>query len=573
MKKLKKAVIIFAVIFSAFGLWSFVDNEFKIAKGLDIYFNLFKELNYSYVDDLDPEKLIQTSLDAMLESLDPYTTFIPESEMDNFKFQTTGKYAGIGALIRKSGDFVMIAEPYEGSPAHKAGLKAADLILEIDGVSTKDKDISKVSESLKGSPETEVEVLINRPGVEKPIKKKITRQKITIPNVPYYAIIKDSIGYIRLTNFTTDAGKDVNEALIQLKKQKAKAVILDLRNNPGGLLNEAVAVANVFVGKDELVVKTKGKVKDANKNYVTGLMPTDTIIPLAILVNRGSASASEIVAGAIQDMDRGIIVGQRTFGKGLVQQTRPLSYNTQLKVTTAKYYIPSGRCIQALDYTHKNEDGSVGYIPDSLISEFKTKNGRKVYDGGGVIPDIKVTADRLSDLAYNLYVKNIIFDFATEFVQKNDTISKVAKFNISDDIYNQFSLFMSTKDFAYKTKTEETLNSLIENAKKEKYYTDAENEIKQLKEKLTHDKYKDLETFRKEIAQLIKEEIVTRYFYQKGKIEASLIDDPELDKALESLNNKQIYADIISGKIGDLSSNDKEGEGKGKRPKIKKANN
>ena len=557
MRKLKKGIIIITLLVVTFGLWSFVDNEFKIAKGLDIYFNLFKELNYSYVDNVDPEKLIQTSLDAMLESLDPYTTFIPESEMDNFKFQTTGKYAGIGALIRKSGEYAMIAEPYENFPGQKAGLKAGDIIMEIDGVSIQGKDISKVSESLKGAPDTEVELLISRPGAEKPFKKKVIREKITIPNVPYYAIIRDSIGYIRLTSFTTDAGKDVSDALTQLKKQNAKAVILDLRNNPGGLLLEAVAVANTFVGAGELIVYTKGKVRDANKEHKTSLVPNDTTIPLAVLVSRGSASASEIVAGAIQDLDRGIIVGQRTFGKGLVQQTRPLSYNTQLKVTTAKYYIPSKRCIQALDYTHRNEDGSVGYIPDSLISEFKTKNGRKVYDGGGVQPDVKVKTDILSDLAYNLYSKNIIFDFATTFRLKHDTISKVKSFFITDDIYKQFSDFITNKDFSYKTKTEESLNTLIETAKREKYYSLAENEIKLLKEKLTHDKNKDLETFRKEIAQLIKDEIVTRYYYQKGKQESSLIDDPELDKAIEVLNSKQMYSDILTGKAGDLIKNEK----------------
>jgi carboxyl-terminal processing protease len=571
MKKLKKGIIVLALLVCSVGLWSFVDNEFKIAKGLDIYFNLFKELNYSYVDEIDPEKLIKTSLDGMLESLDPYTTFIPESEMDNFKFQTTGKYAGIGSLIRKSGDFAIIAEPYENFPAAKAGLRAGDIILEIDGVSIKGKDISKISETLKGAPDTEVEVLISRPGIEKPIKKTIIRQKITIPNVPYYAIIRDSIGYIRLTNFTTDAGKDVRDAFIELKKKNAKAVILDLRNNPGGLLLEAVSVTNTFIGKDELVVFTKGKVKDAYKRYITNSLPTDTTMPMAVLVSRGSASASEIVAGAIQDLDRGIIVGQRTFGKGLVQQTRPLSYNTQLKITTAKYYIPSGRCIQALDYTHRNEDGSVGYIPDSLISEFKTRKGRNVFDGGGVQPDAKVDVDRLSDLAFNLYAKNLIFDFATDFVQKHDTIAKVSKFTIDDTIYKQFSDFITSKDFEYKTKTEESLNKLIETAKKEKYYSIAENEIKQLKEKLVHDKNKDLETFRKEITQLIKEEIVTRYFYQKGKIESSLIDDPELDKAIEILNNKHMYADILSGKAGDLVKNEKAPDEKEK--KTKRANN
>jgi len=571
MRKHKKLLLISTIAIFSLGIVAFVDNEFKISKSLDIYISLFKELNYSYVDDVNPEKLIQTSIDAMLESLDPYTTYIPESEADNFKFLTTGQYGGIGALIRKSGDYVVIAEPYENLPAARSGIKAGDIIIEIDGKPVKGKDVSKVSEMLKGTPETDVIIEVSRPGIEKHISKKLLRQHITIPNVPYYAIIKDSIGYIRLTNFTTDAGKDVREAFTELKKQKAKAVILDLRNNPGGLLNEAVGVVSCFVSKSQLVVFTKGKVKDSFKKYYTFSEPVDTTMPLAVLVSRGSASASEIVAGSLQDLDRAIIIGQRTYGKGLVQQTRPLSYNTQLKVTTAKYYIPSGRCIQALDYTHRNEDGSVGIIPDSLISEFKTRTGRKVHDGGGVQPDYKIPIERLSDLAFNLYTKNIIFDFATTYNQTHDTIAKPSRFEITDAIYNNFTSFLSGKDFEYKTKTEETLNKLIETAKKEKYYSLAENEIKQLKEKLAHDKNKDLVTFRKEISHLLTEEIVTRYYYQKGKIQASLKDDNELNKALEVLDKKSDYSLVLAGKLGDLNKKDKE-EVEGETSK-KKVNN
>jgi carboxyl-terminal processing protease len=429
----KKIIIVFLVIIGI-GLGAFVDNEFKITKSLDIFFNLYKELNYYYVDDIDPEKIIQSGIDGMLESLDPYTTFIPESELDDFKFQTTGQYGGIGALIRKFGDDIIITEPYEDFPAAKAGLKAGDILLEIDGKVVKNKGVSDVSESLKGMPGTEVIVEVQRPGIEKKIKKKIKREKITVPNVPYYGIVRDSIGYIRLTNFTSDAGKDVKEAVKELKALHAKAFILDLRNNPGGLLIEAVEVANCFVPENQLIVYTKGKVKEASKKYITINNPIDTLTPMAVLVSRGSASASEIVAGALQDLDRAVIIGQRTFGKGLVQQTRPLSYNTQLKVTTAKYYIPSGRCIQARDYSHRNEDGSVGYIPDSLIKEFKTKTGRKVFDGGGIKPDIKLETEKLSDIAFNLYVKNYTFDFATAFAQQNETIATARDFKINDYI-------------------------------------------------------------------------------------------------------------------------------------------
>ena len=379
--------------------------------------------------------------------------------------------------------------------------------------------------------------------------------------MPFYGIISDSIGYIRLTNFTSDAGKDVKEALLNLKKLNARGIILDLRNNPGGFLIEAVNVSNLFLSKNQLVVFTKGKVNDSFKKYYTTDNPVDTLLPLVILTNRGSASASEIVTGAMQDLDRAVIIGQRTFGKGLVQQTRPLSYNTQLKVTIAKYYIPSGRCIQALDYSHRNEDGSVGYIPDSLISEFKTKSGRKVYNGGGVQPDIKINPDNLSNLAINLFSKNYIFDYATIYAQKHDTISKPLKFRISDSIYNDFINYLENKDFEYKTKTEESLNKLIEIAKKEKYYSIAEDEIKHLKEKLAHDKYKDMQTFRKEISNMLIDEIVTRYYYQKGKIQASLVDDPDIDKAISILSDKKEYRAILSGKEGDLANtklNDKE---------------
>ncbi len=560
MKKIKNKIVIICFIISVLFLWAFVENNFKIAKNLDIYFNLFKELNYYYVDEINPDKLIKTSIDGMLESLDPYTSFIPESELDNFKFQTTGQYGGIGALIRKNGEDPIISEPYENFPADKAGIKAGDIIINIDGKSVKNKNISEISDLLKGMPGTEVEVEINRPGIEITLKKKIKRERITIPNVPYFGLISDSIGYIRLTGFTNDAGKDVKEAFIALKRLKAKFLILDIRNNPGGLLNESVYVSNIFIPKNQLVVSTKGKVKESSKDYYTDSEPVDTTIPLAILVSSGSASASEIVAGCLQDLDRAVIIGQRTFGKGLVQQTRPLSYNTQLKVTIAKYYIPSGRCIQALDYSHRNEDGSVGYIPDSLISEFKTKGGRKVYNGGGIKPDLKVDVENLSNLTLNLYAKNFIFNYATYFVQKNRYIPKPEIFVITDSIYSDFKEFLKNKDFDYTTKTEDYFDKLVTTAKREKYYSNVENEIEQLKVKLSHDKFKDLNTFKKEISELLKEEIVTRYYYQKGRIEASLVGDPEVTKAVEMFQKKNEYKDILSGKGGELNNSIKTAE-------------
>lgn len=549
IKRVKKIAVAAAIMISCAGLYSFVDNDFKLSKSIDIFLNLFKELNYSYVDEVNPEKLIQSGIDGMLKTLDPYTTFIPESEIDEFKFQTTGQYGGIGALIRRTEDYIVIAEPYENFPAVKSGLRAGDKLISIDGKSVKNKSTNDVSELLKGNPGTAVKIEFLRPGFENPQTVSVTREKITIPNVPYYGIIKDSIGYIKLTNFTYEAGEEVKKALQELKKQHAKGIILDLRGNPGGLLMEAVRVSNNFISQNKLVVFTKGKTKENFKTYSTSSEPIDTTIPLAILISRGSASASEIVAGAVQDLDRGVIIGQRSFGKGLVQQTRPLSYNTQLKVTIAKYYIPSGRCIQALDYAHRNEDGSVGYVPDSLIKEFKTKNGRTVKDGGGIQPDIKVKIEKLSDISFNLYAKNYIFDFATLFSKSRPSIQKPEVFQINDSIYNSFKNFLTEKDFDYKTNTEEAFKELLDNARKERYYDAAEQEFAQLKAKLTHDKAKDLETYREEISEMLTDEIVSRYYYQKGKIIASFKYDKELKKALEVLNNKNTYYSILNGTL------------------------
>ena len=560
MKKINNKIIIFCFILSGIGLWAFVENNFKIAKNLDIYFTLFKELNYYYVDEINPEKLIKTSIDGMLESLDPYTSYIPESELDNFNFQITGQYGGIGALIRKNDNAAVISEPYENFPADKAGIKAGDILVKVEGKNVNNKNISEISDMLKGTPGTEVELEIRRPGVNKTLKRKITREKITIPNVPFFGIICDSIGYIRLTGFTTDAGKDVKEAFISLKKMKMKYFILDIRNNPGGLLNEAVYLSSIFIPKNQLVVSTKGKVKATCKDYYTENDPVDTTIPIAILVNSGSASASEIVAGCLQDLDRAVIIGQRTFGKGLVQEKWPLSYNTQLKLTVAKYYIPSGRCIQALDYSRRNEDGSVGYIPDSLISEFRTKNGRKIYNGGGIKPDIKVQDENLSNLSLNLYAKNFIFNFATTFVQDHKFIAKPQYFRITDTIYSEFVEFLKNKDFDYTTRTEDNFNKLISSAKHEKYYSNAENEFEQLKVKLSHDKFKDLISFKTEISELLKEEIVTRFYYERGRIEASLIDDNEVKKAIQLFKQEKEYNSILNGTIGDLAIDSKSNE-------------
>lgn len=544
------AIVLIAVASVSFGFISLKDKEFEIVKNLEIFCSLFNELDRFYVDETQPEKLIQSAIEGMLADLDPYTTYIPEEDMDDFTFMTTGEYGGIGAFIRKAGKYAIITEPYEHFPAQLAGLKAGDTILAINSETTRDKEVAKISDLLKGTPNTSLKVLLKRPGVSEPIEKTLVRKKISIANVPYAEMIEEGIGYIRLTGFTKDAGKEAGEALVALKKKGAAAIILDLRSNPGGLLVESVNVSNLFIPKDQEVVSTRGKVKQWDNVYRTSAEPIDTIIPLVVLINRGSASAAEIVAGALQDLDRAVVIGQRTFGKGLVQTTRPVSYNAQLKVTTAKYYIPSGRCIQAVDYSHRNEDGSVGYIPDSLINEFSTRNGRKVFDGGGIAPDIALEPVPVSNIAISLFTKNLIFDYATWYAIRKTEAENVAELKITDNDYNDFLSFLKDKSYDYTTRSDDQLTELIKTAKQEKYYGQAQNEFEALKSKLAHDKDKDLQTFSDEIRELLYEEVASRYFYQKGRIIASLNNDPELAKALEVLKNPEQYKAVLQKSYG-----------------------
>jgi carboxyl-terminal processing protease len=552
MKKGCKAIIVIVLLCTLSLVFiASNDKDFKIAKNLDIFITLFREVDLYYVDEKDPEDLINSSIEGMLGSLDPYTNFIPESEMDDFKFMTTGQYGGIGALIRKGGDYTIISEPYEGFPAQKAGLRSGDTLFSINGISTKGKSINEASEMLKGTPNTELKLVLKRIGDTTTFEKTFLREKITIKNVPYCGFVDNGIGYIRLGSFTQDAAKEVRKAYIDLKQQGAKSIILDLRGNPGGLLNEAVEVANIWVNKGQEIVSTRGKAKQWDNVYVTDKAAADTSIQIAVLVNRGSASASEIVAGALQDLDRAIVVGQRTFGKGLVQTTRPLSYKTYLKVTTAKYYIPSGRCIQALDYAHRNQDGSVGHVPDSLISEFKTKNGRSVYDGGGINPDITIDAPQLANITYSLYTNNLIFDYATYFAAKYDSIDPPDKFTIPNEIYTDFRNFIKDKKFDYNTSSYEKLNDLIESTKREGYYTIAKDEISSLEEKLRSDKDKDLKIFSSEIKELLIDEIISRYYFQKGRIIANLRDDQQLDKAIDLLKKPGAVSSILHGTYTD----------------------
>ena len=546
IKKLKYILIIGITSIVVLAYKGIDENSFEISKNLDIYYTLFKELNMFYVDETKPGDLIKNSIDKMLETLDPYTVYIPESKMEDYRLMTTGQYGGIGALIRKSGEYIVITEPYETFPAYKAGIKAGDIILEINGNSTKNKNSSDISDALKGQPNSEVKLVLKRPGTEKNIEKTLKREEIKISSVPYHGVIADGIGYLRLSSFTEKAGAEVKDAFLDLKENnKITSLVLDLRGNPGGLLIEAVNIVNVFVKKGEEVVSTKGKISDWNKKYTTMFQSVDTEIPIVCLVNSGSASASEIVSGALQDLDRAVILGQRTFGKGLVQTTRQLSYNSKLKVTTAKYYIPSGRCIQALDYTHRNEDGSVGKVPDSLITEFSTRNGRKVYDGGGIVPDITTEPVYLSKIAISLIEKNLIFDYATEFALKHDSIDAPEKFAISDEDFNDFIKYISDKEYDYETESEKELTKLIDIAKKEKYYEKAETDLAELKNKLSHDKNNDIQKFKDEITELLNEEIVSRYYYQKGRAKSSIKFDEDVKKAIELLQDKAKYDSIL----------------------------
>ncbi len=541
-----KLISIFVVLVSIVGFISVDDENFQIVKNLDIYTTLFRELNLYYVDDIDAGDLIKTSIDDMLESLDPYTVYIPESKIEDYKFMTTGQYGGIGAMIRKSGDYVIITEPYEGFPAYKAGLRAGDKIVEIDGKPVKGKSSQDISELLKGDPKTEIKLSIKRYKQDKIIEVPVIREKIKIKSVPYSGMLNDSIGYIRLLSFTQGCSKEIKKAYNKLNKEhNLKGLVFDLRGNPGGLLMEAVATANIFIPKGQEVVSTKGKVKQWNRTYKATSDPVNTEIPLVVLVNRGSASASEIVSGVIQDLDRGVIIGTRTFGKGLVQTTRDLSYNSKLKLTTAKYYIPSGRCIQALDYTHRNEDGSVGRIPDSLITEFKTKDGRKVYDGGGIMPDIVVKPAVMSKISASLYTKNLIFDYATYFRYKHDTISSPETFVITDDIYADFTNFLKDKKFDYVLESEKKLNELEKAVKKDKYDDVVKNDIDDLRKKLAHDKNKDLIKFKPEIKELLRDEIVSRYYYQTGRAISAIKTDSTVFKALDVLQDTTEYTSIL----------------------------
>jgi carboxyl-terminal processing protease len=548
LKRFKLYFIIALIASTAFISYSFVDSYyFEVSKNLDIFATLFKELNIYYVDETNPGDLMKKGIDDMLSSLDPYTNYIPESEIEDYRYMTTGQYGGIGALIRQDGEYVVISEPYEGFPAQKSDLRAGDKILKINDTDAKGKKTDDISKFLKGQPNSAIRLTIEREGEKKPIEKTINREEIKIKSVSYSGMASANTGYIKLTGFTEDAATEVKDALLELKKNpELKSLVLDLRGNPGGLLKEAIDIVNLFEDKGTDIVSTRGKVKDWDKTHKALNSPVDLNIPVVILIDRGSASASEIVSGALQDLDRGVVVGQRSYGKGLVQQTRPLSYNAQLKVTVAKYYTPSGRCIQALDYSHRNEDGSVDKVADSLITAFKTKNGRIVYDGGGVAPDITTVQPKYSSILASLVTKNLIFNYATKYRMEHTSIPTAKEFNLSDAEYDDFVAYLNGKDYDYTTKTEKAIDELKEGAKDDKALDLIKADIDALKAKIMHNKKEDLIKYKPEIKQFLQEEIASRYYFQKGRLEATLKDDVDLKEALAVLSDNEKYKTILT---------------------------
>lgn len=546
------------IVMLGMGMTSFKedDRNFQISKNLDIFNSIFKELDMFYVDTVNAEKMIQTGVEGMLSLTDPYTEYYPEEEVSSLKEMTTGKYGGIGAAIRyyEAKDRIAVVEPTEGMPAAEAGVKAGDIILSVGGKEMVRGDMkpqefsSKVSEALRGEPGTSFVLKVLRPlkNDSTVMEFKITRKNIRTNPVPYYGMVKDSIGYLALSSFTENSAKDFKKAFIELKQKGAKSLIIDLRDNGGGSLSEAVDIVNLYVPKGQEIVVTKGKVRQAQGSYKTQNEPVDTQIPLAVLVNGATASASEIVSGSLQDLDRAVVIGSRTFGKGLVQTIRPLPYNGTLKVTTSKYYIPSGRCIQAIDYAKKNADGSVARTPDSLTTVFHTAAGREVRDGGGIRPDIEVKGDKIPNIVFYLMNDDLIFDYATQYCWDHPTLASVDDFKLTDADYEAFKKLVKSRNFTYDRQSEKMLKSLKEIAEFEGYMTEAAEEFKALEKKLNHNLDRDLDYFAKPIKEYISQEIVTRYFYQRGAVMERLKDDADLEKAIEVLQNPVRYREILS---------------------------
>ncbi len=540
---MKKYIIIFSLCIASIFAFNFSQDYFEVSKNLDVFNTLYRELNIAYVDETKPGQLMKTGIEAMLASLDPYTNYYAENDIEDYKYMTTGEYGGIGALIQDVNHKITITEPYEKFAAYNAGLRAGDEILEVNGMNVTNKKTEDITTMLKGQAGTPIKLKITHLGNPNIVEINMMREEIKIKAVSYSNMLNAEVGYIKLTSFTENCSGEVKDALLKLKENGCKSLVLDLRGNPGGLLKEAVNIVNFFVEKGNEIVFTKGKVKDWEKHYLAVNNPIDLQMPLVVLVDNNSASASEIVSGALQDLDRAVIIGQRSYGKGLVQDVRDLTYNTKLKVTVAKYYIPSGRCIQALDYTHKDDEGRVDKVPDSLITAFKTKNGRIIYDGAGVLPDDKTDAVKYSHILSTLVNKHYIFTFVNTYMLKHPNLqAKASTFNLSDDDYNDFITYLKDKDYNYKTQSDFALEDLKDDASKEKYYESIKSEYEALLSKMIANKKDDLMRFKPEIKQFIEEEIVSRFEYQKGRVETSLKYD------LDVVEAKKILADAAKMK-------------------------
>lgn len=544
----KKNTLVFItllVFFPAFLLAQSKSQAFEISKNLEIYATLFKELNNNYVDEIQPGELNTIALESMLESLDPYTIYIPESKVEDMKFLTTGEYGGIGVAVVKRDERVIIATIQEKSPAQEGGLLAGDEIVSIDDQDLSEKTDEEINILLKGQPGTPTKVTIKRMGEESMIDKEVLRRKLDIDNIPYYGMLDSTVGYINLMTFTKNAASKTARAFNDLKEQNAKALIFDLRGNGGGLIGEAVDILNLFINKDTEVVRTKSRLREKNYIYRTRKEAKDTEIPIVVLVDKNSASASEIVSGALQDLDRGVIIGERTFGKGLVQNVIPLSYNSQLKVTIAKYYIPSGRCIQAIDYSHKDDNGGVHLVNDSLLEAFQTKNGRTVYDGRGIKPDILMSPSDYSEFSANLIEKFIIFDFATQYRLEHDSLDPPGKFEITEEIWSQFLEYLNTKDLSYQSHLEKKMAKMKEELKENNLYNELESVCQKIEDEITKKKENELDKNADEIKRVLKTDMVSRYYYGKGVIISNLYQDKAIKRAMELLNNQEEYNKLL----------------------------
>jgi carboxyl-terminal processing protease len=531
----------------ALSIWGFNDELFQIAKNLNVFASVYKEVNINYVDDINSSKMIKTGVDAMLDGLDPYTEFVPESEIEEYKLHyVSTQYGGIGAGIFTREGKVFVSDIFEGFPAQKADIRAGDRLVKINNVDLTGKNNDQVSQLLKGSKGASIKLLIKR-GDAQPLEKILIRDEIKQPNVTYYGMVDGNMGYIKLDKFLENSAEEVTNALVNIKKNNPNGIILDLRSNGGGILQEAVKIVNLFVPKNVGVVSQKGKIKEKNAAYTTQNTPLEPNLPLVVLVNGRSASASEIVAGALQDLDRAVIIGQRSYGKGLVQQTFNLPYNSLVKITIAKYYIPSGRCVQALDYTHRKDDGSVVKVADSLMHEFKTKDGRSVYDGGGVYPDIPVKQDRFANVTQTLVSKLLIFDYATIYRNTHDKIANPHEFHLTDVEYNDFVKYLADKNYSYTTATEKLINNLKTEATKEKQFTDIQAEYDALKAKMISSKKNDLQQNKEEIKQVLENEIASRYYYEKGRYETNFKYDKELAQSVKIMQDKSQIASILKG--------------------------